>query len=279
MAIAGEKGGVLSQVEVWNDLVGNAWVKYAAIHDEQAAPFGEAVMDALGDLAGAGVLDVGCGTGATAAQLIERGAAHVLGVDLSVPMIDAARATVGARVRFEVADAAELEPAGSFDVVFSRFGTMFFDDPVAGFARLRAAAGTESRLGFCTWGPPLANPVMTLAVMASAPVLGPPQLGGPGEPGPFSLSSPERVQDVLTRAGWERIEVRELTLDAPHPAGDAVGVADMALEFNPLLVVGLQREPAKRTAVRDAIAAAVKPFERDGIVHLRATGLIVTAHS
>ena len=76
-----------SQREIWNDLVGAAWVRHAAIHDQQAEVFGHAAMDALGNLTGARVLDVGCGTGATAAQLFQRGAAEVLGVDLSEPMI------------------------------------------------------------------------------------------------------------------------------------------------------------------------------------------------
>ncbi len=83
-----------SQHDIWNDLVGGAWVRHADIHDQQAEPFGHATLDALGDLGGARVLDVGCGTGATTTQLIERGAAEVVGVDLSAPMITAARASI-----------------------------------------------------------------------------------------------------------------------------------------------------------------------------------------
>jgi SAM-dependent methyltransferase len=277
MAIADEHTGVESQRAIWNELVGHAWVKYAATHDEQAAPFGHAVMDALGGLLGARVLDVGCGTGAAAAQLVERGAIDVLGVDLSVPMIDAARASAGAHTRFEIGDAAALELPGTFDFVFSRFGVMFFDDPIAAFAGLRALGTDNARLGFCCWGQPSDNPVMTLPVMSSVAVLGPPQFAGPGEPGPFSLSSPEIIRDVLTTAGWDQIEVRELALDPPHPAGDAEAVADMTLEFNPLLVQGLQREPTKRAAVREAIVAALLPLERTSVVHLGASALIVTA--
>jgi SAM-dependent methyltransferase len=272
-----EHGEADSQRVIWNDLVGDAWVKYAAIHDEQAAPFGHAVMDALGDLSGARVLDVGCGTGAAAAQLVERGATDVLGVDLSVPMIDAARASAGAHTRFEIGDASELERPGAFDVVFSRFGVMFFDDPAAVFTRLRACGTGHARLGFCCWGPPTDNPVMTLPVMASIPVLGPPTLAGPGEPGPFSLSSPQIIRDLLASAGWRQIEVNNLTLDPPHPAGDAHAVAEMAMEFNPLLVQGLQREPAKRAALRDALVTALLPHEHKDVVHLRASALIVTA--
>jgi SAM-dependent methyltransferase len=269
-----------SQHDIWNDLVGEAWVRHARIHDQQAEPFGDAVLDALGDLAGARVLDVGCGTGATTTQLIERGAAEVVGVDLSQPMVAAARAAIhDPRVRFELGDVLQLDRAAESDVVFSRFGVMFFADPVAAFARLRSFGTASARLGFCCWGPPFANPIMTLPVMAAAPVLGPPRLAGPGEPGPFSLSSPDVVREVLTAAGWTAIEITELALDPPHPAGGAERVADVVMEFNPLLVEGLRNHPVRRGDTRTAIIDALEPLERNGIVHLEAHGLIVTAHT
>lgn len=269
-----------SQRAIWNDLVGEAWVRHADLHDRQAEPFGLAVMDALGEVQGSRVLDVGCGTGATVTQLIERGAAGVVGVDLSEPMVTAARAWIeDPRAHFEVGDVLDAAPGGPFDVVFSRFGVMFFSDPEAAFARLRLYAAPDARLGFCCWGPPFANPVMTLAVMASVPVLGPPPLAGPGEPGPFSLPEPGVVRPILEAAGWTDVRITDLRLDSPHPAGGAEGVADVAMEFNPLLVEGLRRHPERRATTRSAIVEAVRPFERGGTVHLGAHALIVTARS
>ena len=267
-----------SQRDIWNDLVGAAWVRHAAIHDEQAEPFGHAAMDALGDLTGARVLDVGCGTGGTVAQLLDRGAAEVLGVDLSEPMLAAARDwSSGPQQYFEVSDVLDLDRSRTFDVVFSRFGVMFFADPVAAFGQLRALGTPDARLGFCCWGPPFANPVMTLPVMASVAVLGPPEFAGPGEPGPFSLSSPEVVCDVLTAAGWRNIQVSELSMEPPHPAGNASAVTDVVLDFNPVLVEGLRRHPDRRAATHAAIVDALQSLERHGVVHLRASALIVTA--
>jgi SAM-dependent methyltransferase len=269
-----------SQRAIWNDLVGEAWVRHADVHDRQAEPFGRAVMDALGDLRGARVLDVGCGTGTTTTQLLDRGAAAVLGVDLSEPMIAAARSSIGdERVRFHLGDVLELELVDPFDVVFSRFAVMFFTDPIAAFARLRSFGAPGARLGFCSWGPPFANPVLTLPVMAAVPVLGPPQLPGPGEPGPFSLSSPEVVRDVLTAAGWAAIDIADLRLDPPHPAGDAGHVADVTMAFNPMLAAGLRANPERHADARAAIVEALTPLERDGVVHLEAHGLVVTAHA
>lgn len=269
-----------SQLEVWNDLVGDAWVRHARIHDQQAEAFGLAVLDALGDIEGSRVLDVGCGTGATTTQLIERGAAAVVGVDLSGPMITAARTSIhDARVRLELGDVLALHGLGRFDIAFSRFGVMFFTDPVRAFARLRSLGTPGARLGFCCWGPPFANPVMTLPVMAAAPVLGPPQLAGPGEPGPFSLSSPDVVHDILTAAGWTTVEMTDVALDPPHPAGGAERVADVVMDFNPVLVQGLRNHPDRRDDTRIAIVDALRPLERDGVVHLKAHALVVTART
>jgi ubiquinone/menaquinone biosynthesis C-methylase UbiE len=136
-----------SQRAIWNDLVGEAWVRHTSIHDQQAEPFGRAALDALGELKGARVLDVGCGTGATATQLIERGAAEVVAVDLSEPMITFARSRIhDARVRLELGDVLELDRPDRFDVIFSRFGVMFFSDPVDAFARLRSFGTAAARL-------------------------------------------------------------------------------------------------------------------------------------
>lgn len=265
---------------IWNDLVGPAWVRYAHVHDRQAGVFGEAVMDALGTLRGSSVLDVGCGTGTTSGQLARRGAASVLGVDISAPMIDAARATnVCPEVHYELGDVLDLADRDRFDVVFSRYGVMFFTEPVSAFEHLRVLATAEARLGFCCWGPPVENPWMALPVMASVPILGPPHLAGPDGPGPFSLSSPDRIRQVLGDAGWGDVTVEALVIDQPHPAGDANAVADMVVEFNPPIVEGLRRCPERADAVRVAIRDALRPFERGGVVHLQCSALIVTAHA
>ena len=269
-----------TQREIWSDLVGEGWVRHQHLHDRQAEPFGDAALDAIGSVDGAVALDVGCGTGATTHALADRGAREVLGVDLSVPMITAARtANTRRNVRFEVGDVLEIDRPGSFDVVFSRFGVMFFDEPVAAFAHLRSLARPRARLGFCCWGPPAENPWMTVPVMATIPVLGPPALAGPGEPGPFSLAERDVIVEVLGRAGWTEVRVDERSVVEPHPAGGAAAVARVVTEFAPPIVEGLLQHPNRGDDAREAIADALRPFERDGVVHLPARALIVTAHA
>lgn len=269
-----------TQQSIWNDLVGRAWVRHAGVHDRQAAPFGHAAMDALGAISGATVIDVGCGTGAAATELVDRGASEVLGIDLSAPMIDAARASnTRSELRFELGDVLMLRDLDHFDIVFSRFGVMFFDDPASAFAHLRALGTARARLGFCCWGPPADNPWMTLPVMATVPVLGRPHLAAPGQPGPFSLPSPDVVRGVLDAAGWEHVQVDTLTIDQPHPAGDASAVADIVIEFSPPIAQSLRRAPERTDDTRAAIADALRPLEREGIVQLQASAVIVTAHA
>lgn len=272
---------MLLQTTIWDDLVGEAWVRHGGVIDAHNRDFGNAVLSALEPVDGASILDVGCGNGASALELARRGAGEVLGVDLSASMVECARARAEAggfdNVSFELTDVLRLDRPGEFDVVHSRDGVMFFDDAVAGFAHLRRLTRPGARLGFTAWAGPEGNPWMTVPMLASIPVVGPPDLPGPGEPGAFSLATEERIEQVLTGAGWHDLTITELSLERPHPAGDAEAFAAVAVEISPPLAAGLARVPDRADDLRAAIAEAVRPYERAGAVHLRATAHIVTA--
>ena len=169
--------------------------------------------------------------------------------------------------------------AAGFDVVFSRFGVMFFADPVAAFGHLRALGRPDGRLGFCCWGPPAANPWMALPVMATSRCWGPRSSPRPANPDRSPSHPPELIGDVLDGAGWCDIAVDELTLDPAHPAGDAAAVADVVIEFSPTDRRGPAPRPERCRDTRSAIADALRPLERDGVVHLHASALIVTANA
>lgn len=273
----------MEQHEVWGELVGDAWVTFADQLDAHSAPFGRAAMDALGPIDGATALDVGCGTGVTTLELADRVGArgHVTGADLSEPMIARARARAASRsgVSFVVGDVLELALDSPVDVVFSRFGVMFFDDPVAAFARLRTLTRAGGRLAFAAWSDPFSNPWMLAPVMASIPVLGPPELPEPGAPGPFSLSGPDVAETTLTAAGWSAVAVEVLALESPLAAGGAAEMAAMVCTTNPVLAAGLQRTPERRAELEALVAEALVPHERDGAVVLQATALIVSARA
>lgn len=270
----------MDQREIWDDLVGDAWVRNTDIIDEHSAPFGEAAMERLGLIAGAAVLDVGCGTGTTTRELARRGASAV-GIDLSARMIAHARTLdpAGSGTDFEVGDVTALAPAEPFEAVYSRFGVMFFDDAVAAFRHIRTVVRSGGRLGFSAWAGPFENPWMTTAVLASIPLLGVPEMPGPDEPGPFSLSTPDRIQDVLVAAGWSDIAVELLALEAPHPAGDIESVATVLIDNVPPLAAGLARAPDVAPDLHAAVVEALRPNQHDGAVHLAASALITSARA
>lgn len=212
-----------SQAALWNGTAGHAWVKLQALLDGMFEPL-ERVLVAEAVASGRGpVLDVGCGTGAT--TLAIAGAIGVsrecVGVDVSAPMIAAARARIPARasnVRFVEADVQRHAfEADRFRLIVSRFGVMFFDDPVAAFANLRRAATDDATMRLVAWRDPGDNPFMTAAEQATASLL--PALPGrePGAPGQFAFADRQRVQGILVQAGWHHASLRPLDVACTFP--------------------------------------------------------------
>jgi SAM-dependent methyltransferase len=269
----------MDEDRIWDDLVADPWIRLADVVDGQSRPFGDAAADALEPLAGASVLDVGCGTGQTTWRLGARVGASgsVTGVDLSGPFIEAARRggdAANVTFRHDDATTVALPPV---DAVFSRNGVMFFPDPVAAFAHLRALGRPGARLGFTCWQDVSANQWMMVPVMASVPVLGPPQVPPPGAPGPFSLADPDTIRSVLHDAGWAGLEVDGLALEHPFPAGDARACAEVMVLLLPPLAAGVEAAPEKRAALVEAVAEALREYEHDGQVVFPAASWIVTA--
>jgi SAM-dependent methyltransferase len=263
----------------WDEMVADPWIRFADVVDEHSRPFGEAAMDALEPLEGTSVLDVGCGTGQTTWALGSRVGPKglVIGVDLSAPFVETARTRGDApNVSFVAADAATVE-LDTVDRVFSRMGVMFFADPIGALSHLRSRTRPGGRLAFACWQDPLANPWMSVPVMASAEVLGPPDLPAPGSPGPFAFADPDRIHAVLTEAGWSDVVADDLTFRRPFPGGDAAGMADVVTQLSPPLAAGLREHPERRDELLATIAEALAPYERDGEVVLQAAAWIVSA--
>jgi ubiquinone/menaquinone biosynthesis C-methylase UbiE len=182
------------QIAYWNGPAGRSWTDRQQLQDSLLAPISEILLDRANVRSGERVVDVGCGCGATTIAFAQRVApgGHVLGIDISAPMLARARqmAPKGAPVDFVLADATiyPFEP-GAFDVMASRFGVMFFAQPELSFANMRRALRPSGRLAFVCWREPRDNPwLMTplQAVYQHAPRL--PQLA-PEDPGPFAFAS------------------------------------------------------------------------------------------
>ena len=273
------------QARVWNDGVGDAWSTHADHFDVTLEPMGEAVLDRLRVGPGDRVVDIGCGTGATTVRLARAVApAMVTGVDLSVPMLATARrravAAKVANVEFIESDV-EAAPfaTAAFDVAFSRFGVMFFPDPVRAVGHIRRSLVDRGRLGFVCFHEAAANPFIVVPVMTAAahlPMLPPTD---PTAPGPFSLGDPERTRTILDAAGFTDVVIETGPTSATLGAADDLeGLARRVLEQNPGLGPALSAATAaQQQAAVAATAAVLADHVADGVVSLAAGTWIVTA--
>ncbi|GFG83443.1 class I SAM-dependent methyltransferase [Mycolicibacter algericus] len=182
------------------------WVDHAAIFEAALAPFADAVLQAADIGSDARVLDIGCGSGTLLQRAAGIGAVPV-GVDISQPMVVAARRRVP-EATVVLGDAQIMDLGGPvFDRVISRFGVMFFDDPVAAFINIRRAAAPGARLAFVCWREG-DNPMFSVGVdMLAAQLESPPAAADPTEPGPLAFGNAERVRTILADAGWADVEL------------------------------------------------------------------------
>jgi SAM-dependent methyltransferase len=270
------------QTKRWNSTAGRAWVDTQAQLDRLLKPFEELLVDAVAAHAPGEVLDVGCGTGGTTVAIARRlgATATCTGVDISVPMIEAARARAereAARVAFIVADAQthNFEPA-RFDAIVSRFGVMFFSDPVAAFANLRQAGRDDARLQVIVWRGAADNPFMTTAERAAAPFL--PNLPDrkPDAPGQFALANDQRVRAILGASGWSGVEVRPLDVICEMPAGALVTYVS---RMGPVGTALQEADEATRARVVNAVVPAFEPFVHGNEVRFTAGCWMVTARA
>jgi SAM-dependent methyltransferase len=275
------------QVDAWNGESGRAWAEHVDHFDSMLGPFGDAVVERLELSPGDRVVDLGCGAGGTTLSIATLVApTTVVGVDISVPMLETARARARsagcANVEFRHHDV-NAEPLGPdpFDAAFSRFGVMFFPDPDRAFTHVREALPPGGRLGFVCFQGAFDNPMILQPVMAAAAhveLLPPPAAT---EPGPFSLADPDHVCALLERTGFVDVVIE------PGPSSADLGDADdveeaarRALEQNPGIAPGLAAASAANRAA--AIAAAAEVMGQhvvDGRVVMGAATWVVSARA
>lgn len=272
------------QLSYWNGEAGERWRAAARDSDAAFAPLSRAAIDAAHPVPGERVIDVGCGCGATTMQLAELVApgGRVSGVDLSAPMLDLARERVRARrignVKLIVADATTVDlPPGSFDLVFSQFGVMFFADPVATFTHLRNALAPAGRLTFRCWRSVPENPFFNVPLTAArSHVPPPPNPPAPDAPGPNAFADPARVRDILARAGFSAIaiEPRDTQL---HIGDDLDTAVSFLARIGAAARVLEDATPKQRSAAIAATRTALEPHATSDGVFLTAGTWLVRA--
>lgn len=268
------------QHALWNGTAGRAWVDHQAMLDRLFQPFEDLLFETVPREAGYHVLDVGCGTGSTTLAAARRVGAngYCLGVDVSAPMIAAARARAQAvepRPEFACGDAQThaFAPA-RFDLIVSRFGVMFFDDPVLAFANLRRAARDGARLRMVVWRDAAENPFMTTAERAAAPLLPDMPARQPGGPGQFAFAEPHRVSAVLTASGWSAIGIEPVDADCTLATSELTGYFT---RMGPLGLILEQADARTRQRIVDTVRPAFDPFVQGPEVRFTAACWLVTA--
>jgi SAM-dependent methyltransferase len=267
------------QRRIWNQV--NA-PRFFAIRDAletSLAPFGRAALEALAPAEGDSALDVGCGFGTTSTELASRvgPSGRVFGIDVCEPFLAAARAEAPANVRYLSADAQTHAFDASFDVCFSRFGVMFFDDPPAAFANLRRALRPGGRFAAVVWASPRLNAWVEVPLrVVTAYLPPPPPTSGPG---PFSLADPAHFEQLLARAGFSRPRVDALGL--PYLAGATVEAATaLLLQVGPTAAILRDAGDASarlRPKIEADLRAALAPYSGPRGVELPAMALLATA--
>jgi SAM-dependent methyltransferase len=251
------------QAKLWNGSAGCAWVEAQALLDRVLQPFQDVLVAAVSATGARRVLDVGCGTGSTTravARLLGTNS-DCVGVDISEQMIDTARMLAEqerAPAKFICADAQthSFEPA-SFDMIMSRFGVMFFADPVRAFANLRNAASEEATLCFVAWRSPVENQFMTTAERAAAALLPNLPARRADAPGQFGFADARRVQSILAESGWKDIDIQPIDMACTLPENE---LSRYGARLGPVGVALREVDPRTREQVVAVVRKAFEPY-------------------
>jgi SAM-dependent methyltransferase len=272
-----------AQIAYWNSVGGDRWVAAAERTDRMLEPILRALLDRANMQPGMAVLDIGCGCGATVIEFAKRvgESGRVLGVDVSQQMLARANTLLSGYPQAELleADAGAHPFEPSFDLAISRFGVMFFADPVAAFVNIRKAIKPGGRLLFATWRSVQDNEwtrvSLDAALSAGVPAERPAR---PEDPGPFSFADAERIRRILSAAGFAGPEISEASFMLDVAAGGGLEAAvQQAMTIGSAAAL-LRKQPENLiAAARAAIEKALRPYERDGAVALSSAIWLVEA--
>ncbi len=248
------------QIEYWNGAVGERWAAFQDVLDKALGAISDAALAFAAAKPGERALDIGCGCGTTTYALAKAvgPSGSVTGVDISEPMLKVARGR-GTGVNFMKADAATHLFHPTHDLVFSRFGVMFFADPTAAFANIRKGVKPHGRLAFVCWRSAPENLWASAPMAAARPLLPSQEPVDPLAPGPFAFADDARLKTILTEAGYRdvRIEKLDTVMNMGATLDDA---AEQALRVGPLSRAATDLDENARTEIRKVVRDALAPF-------------------
>jgi len=272
------------QITYWNDVGGPKWVRYQAMLDRQLEAIGNRAITASKIHAGANVLDVGCGCGSTTLEIARRVgiSGRCVGLDISRPMLEVAqeraRDGVVGNASFVEADAQVHQFDPDFHIVFSRFGVMFFDDPVAAFTNLRRALQPGGRLAFVCWQALHRNPWMSVPMMAAFQHVKIEPPASQDAPGPFAFADVARVEGILASAGFHAAALTGVDVELAIGGGaDIDDTVAFLMDMGPLGRALAGESADIRAAVTRDVKSSIASYTTGGGVRMSGAVWIVTA--
>ena len=273
-----------AQHEFWNTVAGPRWVLLGGLVERRVRAVNDLLLARSEVAAGESVLEIGCGTGAATVPFAQAVGEHgrVVGVDISEPMLAGARKRIAesglGNVSLIEADAQfhPFEP-DRFDLITSRFGVMFFADPVAAFRNVLPAARPGGRLCFACWAPLEENKHWLIPYEVALRRLGPPAPSDPRAPGPLALSDPGYVRSILETAGFAEVAIDRET---PEIIGSTPEEeADYACAMGPPARLIDEKKPSEavRETIRREMVETFAAYAQSKEMRLPSTVFLVTA--
>jgi SAM-dependent methyltransferase len=266
------------QAHYWESVAAPKWIDLAEPLDAVFAPVNALLLARASPKPGEQVLDVGCGTGATARALAESVGAegHVVAADISAPLLAHAKArtpaSLASRLSFIELDAQTHGfTSGHFDLLVSRFGVMFFEAPIAAFANLRRALRPGGRLHVAAWGPIEVNPWFGISRDAAIARLGHPPPVPPTAPGPLAFADIAYVLEILREAGFATAAAEVVSLDL-EPPGGVDGAVLLMSSIGPAarILAHFEGSPDDARAIREATSVALAPYRVEDRIRIPA---------
>lgn len=271
------------QIDFWNGQAGEKWRDEAEALDMLLEPFLGSIIAGLPTVVTGNILDIGCGAGALSLSAARQfGGAKVMGVDVSKPMLSLAQRRgepLGDRVSFYEKDAAEFSSHIAFDALISRFGVMFFSDPVKTFENLRRQMKAGAALSFACWRSAIENEWIMMPMQAAQEFMAPPpeMPSDPRAPGPFAFAESDYITHILDAAEWKNVWIEAWDGALTMPGENINETAEFTLTIGPLARLIAEQEIDKDALKAKAVELLQSKTNAQGQVQLNAAAWIVTA--
>ena len=271
------------QKEFWNEKKGKIWVSLEKHIDKMLNPLGDHAIKILEPKDGEKILDVGCGTGSTTQNLskLVGDSGLITGMDISEPILDFAKKQSNSKkinnINFILADAQNFQfLTKSYDAIFSRFGIMFFEDPIAAFKNIKKSLKNKGRLTFICWRKRDENDWITLSSNIASNFLELPPNANPKEPGPFAFEDSGYIEEILIKSGWKNITIKNHNQNII--VGETVNItAEFLSRMGPMSVPFENADQYTQRKVKEALKECYSKYNTSNGVEFNFSTWIVSA--